>query len=422
MRAMKDLKLIDLISPSILQQFQDGFSKFTGLAALTTDENGTPVTVGSGFTDFCINLTRKSEKGEKRCEECDKNGALQTLRNGKPAVYRCHAGLVDFASPIMVGGKFIGSIIGGQVRTSSIDKEAMTAIAKELDIDPEIYIAAAERTAVLSVDTVERSAKYLYEIAKILSEMAYNNYLALSQSRKLERAARSQSAYIMNMSLNMEKNVSDWMSIAKEAVSSGDRNVMESSIRELINKSSDVYSMVGDTVDYIRMAGGEVELNENVYDLKALLGQVSESVKDSLAEKNISLFISLDGSVPQYMLGDSGKIGQILNRLLIGCASYSEKTTISVDASCRKRSYASILDIEINLGEMNIPPDVLEDARYYFMNMSAGDIISGETSSDIAVPLIGLLTKQLSGSIEIGSGKKDEPFFKLSFPQLEVNN
>lgn len=52
MRAMKDLKLIDLISPSILQQFQDGFSKFTGLAALTTDENGTPVTVGSGFTDF----------------------------------------------------------------------------------------------------------------------------------------------------------------------------------------------------------------------------------------------------------------------------------------------------------------------------------------------------------------------------------
>lgn len=71
---------------------------------------------------------------------------------------------------------------------------------------------------------------------------------------------------------------------------------------------------------------------------------------------------------------------------------------------------------------MNIPPDVLEDARYYFMNMSAGDIISGETSSDIAVPLIGLLTKQLSGSIEIGSLKKDEPFFKLSFPQLEVNN
>ncbi|MGN1416114.1 MAG: PocR ligand-binding domain-containing protein [Oscillospiraceae bacterium] len=417
---MKDLKLTDLIPPNILQQFQDGFSKFTGLAALITDENGIPVTVGSGFTDFCMNLTRRSEKGSRRCEECDKNGALRTLRNGKPAVYRCHAGLVDFASPIMVGGKFIGSIIGGQVRTAVIDKEALTAIAEELDIDPDIYIAAAEKTSVVSVETVERSAEYLYEIAKILSEMAYNNYLALSQSRKLERAARSQSAYIMNMSLNMEKNVSDWMNIAKEAVNSGDRNVMESSIKELISKSSDVYSMVGDTVDYIRMAGGEVELNETAYDLKVLLGQVAESVKDSFAESNISLILKLDGSVPAYMLGDSGKIGQILNKLLIGCAAYLKKTDITVDASCRKRSYASILDIEISAGSSDIPPEVMEDVEKYFTDLYAVDIVSGDTSSDFALPLIGLLTKQMSGSIEAEVGKGGGPVFRLSVPQLEV--
>ena len=42
---MKDIKLTDLIPPNILQQFQDGFSKFTGMAALITDENGTPVKI-----------------------------------------------------------------------------------------------------------------------------------------------------------------------------------------------------------------------------------------------------------------------------------------------------------------------------------------------------------------------------------------
>ena len=418
---MKDIKLTDLIPPHILQQFQDGFSNFTGMAALMTDENGIPVTVGSGFTDFCTNLTRKSEKGCRRCEECDKNGALQTLRNGKPAVYRCHAGLVDFASPIMVGGKFIGSAIGGQVRTESIDREAFAAAAKELGIDPEAYIAAAEKTSVLSVETIERSADFLYEIAKILSEMAYNNYLALSQSRKLERAARSQSAYIMNMSLNMEKNVNDWMSIAKEAVDSGDSSVMESSIRKLISKSSDVYSMVGDTVDYIRMTGGEVELNETVYDLKALFGQAAESVKENLTEKNISLIIRIDGSVPKYMLGDPAKIGQILNKLIIGCASYSEKTDISLEASCRKSSYAKILDIELTVGELNIPPKVIEDARSYFSYASAADIISGEDNSNFALPLVGVLTKQMSGTVAVGSGKCGDPVFRLSIPQLEVS-
>ena len=414
---MKDLKLTDLIPPNILQQFQDGFSKFTGMAALTTDENGIPVTEGSGFTDFCTNIIRKSEKGCKRCKECDRNGALQTLRNGKPAVYRCHAGLVDFASSVMVDGRFIGSIIGGQVRTSSIDAEQMTAIAKDLDIDPDIYIASAEKTYVLSPETIERAAQYLYEIAQLLSEMAYNNFIALNQSRKLERAARSQSAYIMNMSLNMEKNVNDWMSIAKEAVTNGDRNVMEISIKELINKSSDVYSMVSDTVDYIRMAGGEVELNETTYDLNVLLGQVADSIKDSLSEKSISLIIKIGGS--DYLLGDSGKIGQILNKILSGCIAYAERTDLIINASCRKVSYASILDIEITSDGLDIPSDVMEGINAYFHNMSAADLISGDGESKFALSLIAALTKQMSGSFKAEKGK-NQPVFRLSVPQLEV--
>lgn len=417
---MKDIKLTDLIPPNILQQFQDGFSKFTGMAALITDENGIPVTVGSGFTDFCTNLTRKSEKGCKRCEECDKSGALQTLRNGKPAVYRCHAGLVDFASPIIVDDRFIGSVIGGQVRTSPIDREQMTAIAKDLDIDPDIYISSAEKTSVLAPETVEKAAEFLYEIAKLLSEMAYNNYLALNQSRKLERAARSQSAYIMNMSLNMEKNVNDWMSIAKEAVSNGDRNVMESSIKELINKSSDVYSMVSDTVDYIRMAGGEVELNETTYAPNALLAQVADSIKDILLEKNITLIIKIGGSVPEYLLGDSGKIGQILNKLLTGCITYSESSDIFINASCRKISYASMLDIDISSVGLNIPSDITDSIKACFLNTSAADVIGGDGESYFTLSLITALTKQMSGRIKAGNGSSGEPAFRLSIPQLEV--
>ena len=112
---MSDLKLTDLIDVTTLQKIQDGFSDYTGMAALITDATGTPVTIGSGFTDFCQKLTRQSMLGRKRCEECDKLGALQTLKDGKPAVYDCHAGLVDFAAPIMLGDRMIGSFIGGQV-------------------------------------------------------------------------------------------------------------------------------------------------------------------------------------------------------------------------------------------------------------------------------------------------------------------
>lgn len=65
---MLKVYLTDLIDVSTLQKIQDAFSKMTGMAALTTDADGKPVTEGSNFTDYCMKYTRQSKEGCARCE------------------------------------------------------------------------------------------------------------------------------------------------------------------------------------------------------------------------------------------------------------------------------------------------------------------------------------------------------------------
>lgn len=62
------ISLTELIDVSILQKMQDSFSSMARMAALTTDENGVPVTVGTNFSEFCTEYCRKSPIGRKRCE------------------------------------------------------------------------------------------------------------------------------------------------------------------------------------------------------------------------------------------------------------------------------------------------------------------------------------------------------------------
>ena len=100
---MDSVYLTDLIEPDILQMLQDEFSNTMGVAALTTDQYGMPVTDGSNFTDFCMKYTRETELGNSRCMRCDKTGAEMTMNSKKPYCYYCHAGLMDFAAPIMEG-------------------------------------------------------------------------------------------------------------------------------------------------------------------------------------------------------------------------------------------------------------------------------------------------------------------------------
>lgn len=171
----KEINLLDVIDRVQLQSLQDAFARATGMAALATDNNG-PVTQLSNPTDFCMNYTRKSSIGCERCNLCDLKGGEQAKKTGRPAVYYCHGGLVDFASPIIVNGEQIGSLIGGQVLTEEPDLDKFRGIAAEIGVDPDEYVEAVKKVPVVSEEKVNNAAELLFKMAQALSQVGYEKY------------------------------------------------------------------------------------------------------------------------------------------------------------------------------------------------------------------------------------------------------
>ncbi len=416
---MAEIRLTDLIDVNILQQIQDAFSGYTGMAALTTDADGVPVTKGSGFTDFCMNLTRKSEIGCKRCEECDRNGALQTLKEGKPAVYYCHAGLVDYAAPIMVEGKFIGSFIGGQVRTAEIDEADMKKRAVEMGIDPEKYVQAAKRIALLKKQDIDRAAEFLFRISKVMSEMAYKNYEALKNSQKMERAARSQAAFVMDMSLNVQKSMESWVAMTEQALDSRSSNAMEHMMRQIISQGKEMYSSIEDTVEYIRMSGGEVELLETEYSVRELLEQTVESTRAISGVKELQVDIAIADTVPDYLLGDSGRIGQIVSKLLQNILYLTEDKQIDIRVSGYPASYATMLVLRIGNSGCRISEERFHDIEEYLRN-SEQRLAGADENSGFGMSMVYLLIRQMSGKLILEKADNGGVVFTVNVPQLEI--
>ena len=158
---MEISKFQDVIDLSFLQKFQDLFSGATGMASISVDLEG-PITTPSNFTDFCIKHTRGSKEGFRRCVECDLIGGEKSKSTGKPAVYYCHAGLVDFAAPIVVNNRQVGSILGGQVLPAPPDEDKFRKIAVEIGVDPDEYIEALRKIKIVSEDKINHAAELLY--------------------------------------------------------------------------------------------------------------------------------------------------------------------------------------------------------------------------------------------------------------------
>jgi ligand-binding sensor protein len=180
-----NIKLTDLVSVEFLQKFQDAFSNSVGVAGLVTDENGVPITKSSNFTDFCMNLTRGSNEGAKRCMKCDAQGGDESAKTGKPAVYYCSNGLMDFAAPILLNGKKIGSFLGGQVLPSAPDEEKFIKIAKEIDVDPDKYVQALRKVKQIPKEQVQNAAELLFIVANQISKTGHQRYMMLKMTSTL---------------------------------------------------------------------------------------------------------------------------------------------------------------------------------------------------------------------------------------------
>ncbi len=262
---MIDVKLIDLIDQATLQEIQDGFADLTGMAALTTDENGNAVTRGSNFTDFCMNYTRQSDIGCSRCEKCDRSGGEQTMRTGHAAAYFCHAGLVDFAAPIMLEGKFIGSFIGGQVLTEEPDEEKFRRIAVEIGVDPDDYIKALRKVRVIDKKEVDSAANFLCTIAKVLSRTAYNSYIANQSNSGLTKLNNSMISKIRS---------------AEEAVTRSSER-----INTLAEAFDNVSKIAGDSAAEVAATTGTVKVIQDIALNTKILG-FNASIEASRAKES----------------------------------------------------------------------------------------------------------------------------------------
>ncbi|SMD12041.1 sigma 54-interacting transcriptional regulator [Sporomusa malonica] len=179
------VRLHDLFDLFFLQDFQDNFALSVGVGSLIEDNQGQAITCPSCFSTFCRDIIRTSPLGLKRCQENDMRGAAEALRTGKPAVYQCHAGLIDFAAPIILEGKVLGTIFGGQVLTEEPCEDGCRKLAKELGVNPDRYIAAIKEIPVVTKEKVQATAKVLFSVANTLSKNAYQTLKLKENHREI---------------------------------------------------------------------------------------------------------------------------------------------------------------------------------------------------------------------------------------------
>lgn len=252
------LEIKDVIDIKLLQTFQDNFATGMNIASVTVDNDGQPVTRPSCYTSFCMDFTHSTKIGDDRCAISHKKAGEEAAKTGRPYVFTCHAGLIDFAAPILVNGHLIGTILGGQILTSAPVEDKFRKTASEIGVDPEKYVASAKKVYMTKQENVQAAAEVLFIIANALSKMGYEQLKLSNMSQTLSDNFSQISATMEELSASSSNVTTNQHNLSDEIVNVKKISIEINSILDSIKTIADKTKMLGLNAAIEAARAGEV--------------------------------------------------------------------------------------------------------------------------------------------------------------------
>ncbi|WP_234118632.1 PocR ligand-binding domain-containing protein [Clostridium hydrogenum] len=239
------LEIEDVIDIKLLQTFQDNFAIGMNIASVTVNKIGEPITKPSSYTNFCTNFTHSTKIGDDRCAASHKKGGEEAARTGRPYIYTCHAGLIDFAAPILIEGTLIGTILGGQVLTAPPEEDKYRKTAKEIGVDENGFVNAANNVYMTKAENIKAAAEVLFIVANSLSKIGYEQLKLSNMAENLSFNFNQVSATMEELSASSVNVTNNQHNLSDEIVTVKDLSIEINSVLDSIKSIADQTKMLG---------------------------------------------------------------------------------------------------------------------------------------------------------------------------------
>ncbi|MFK5912799.1 MAG: response regulator [Woeseiaceae bacterium] len=100
-----------------------------------------------------------------------------------------------------------------------------------------------------------------------------------------------------------------------------------------LSSAESLLTIINDILDFSKIEAGKLELEILPFDLQLLMEDVSELMAIKCREKNIELLLHYRPETEKYLLGDPGRIRQILLNVLSNAIKFTDKGSVILDVS-----------------------------------------------------------------------------------------
>lgn len=235
-----------------------------------------------------------------------------------------------------------------------------------------------------------------------------------------EKANRAKSDFLSSMSheirtpLNAIVGLSEDITLYKDQVP---KEVYEDSI-DIQNASHTLLEIVGNILDINKIESDKMELIESKYNFREEIEGMVRVTITRIGEKNINFHLYIAPDIPYELIGDKGKVKEIINNLLTNSIKYTDEGEIILKITCVNDLNKNICNLIISCQDTG-KGIKKENISRLFTKFDRLDVERNTTTegTGLGLAITKGLTDMMGGKINVQSQYGKGSIFMVTIPQ-----
>jgi signal transduction histidine kinase/CheY-like chemotaxis protein len=224
-------------------------------------------------------------------------------------------------------------------------------------------------------------------------------------------ADRAKSEFLANMSHEIRTPMNGVLGMA-ELMAHTQLDARQKTFNDVIVKSGNaLLTIINDILDFSKIDAGHTELDPAPFNLQEAVEDVATLVSSRVAEKELELIVRVDPNLPGWIVGDVGRIRQVLTNLAGNAVKFTERGHVLIEVS---REGGDILFWVTDTG-IGIPEDKLASVFEKFSQVDASSTRRHE-GTGLGLAIASKLAELMGGSIGAESRLGEGSTFCFRFP------
>jgi signal transduction histidine kinase/ligand-binding sensor domain-containing protein/FixJ family two-component response regulator len=203
----------------------------------------------------------------------------------------------------------------------------------------ELEAAVADRTAAL--------AQKADELAVAVERSYVSERRALESEHQAIEASQAKSLFLAHMSHELRTPLNAVIGFAQLMNRSDSLGEAERHDLAIIRRSGEhLLGLINDVLSLAKIEAGKLELHETPYDPRKLLRTVLSMVEMRAASRGLTLALSVDDGFPRAVVGDEGKLRQVLINLLGNAIKFTDSGGITLRAQWSEATSRGLFEVE----------------------------------------------------------------------------